>query len=75
MTGAEIQPIFITCDPPTLVKGEPWWRIPRRRPLFRVVVDECLDTRTFARFGPRSIVARKLEHYFRQYYDEKIADA
>ena len=28
LTKASIQPVVITCDPPTLIKGEPWWRIP-----------------------------------------------
>jgi 1-acyl-sn-glycerol-3-phosphate acyltransferase len=75
MTGAQIQPIFITCDPPTLIKGEPWWRIPHRSPLFRLVVDECLDARAFSGHAHRSIAVRKLEQHFTHYYNEKIQHA
>jgi len=31
MTGASLQPILITCEPITLVKGEPYYRIPDSR--------------------------------------------
>ena len=31
---AQIQLVTITCDPPTLIKGEKWWMIPPRRPVF-----------------------------------------
>jgi 1-acyl-sn-glycerol-3-phosphate acyltransferase len=75
MTGAHIQPVFISCDPPTLVKGEPWWHIPVRRPVFRLVVDECLDVQAFAQDKSRSIAARKLQQYFGLYYGRKMADA
>jgi len=29
-TGAPIVPVVITCEPPTLVKGEPWYAVPAR---------------------------------------------
>lgn len=33
-SGCAIVPVVITCDPPALEKGAPWYRIPRRRPHF-----------------------------------------
>jgi 1-acyl-sn-glycerol-3-phosphate acyltransferase len=40
-----VTPVFITCDPPTLSKNQPWYRIPPRRPTFtlRVGDDVALD--------------------------------
>src|SRR5262249_24449607 len=41
---AQIQLVKITCTPPTLAKGDKWWMIPERRPLFRVDVGDQIDT-------------------------------
>lgn len=40
LTGAGIQPIFIRCDPPTLLKGDRWYDIPDRRVAFEVSIGE-----------------------------------
>lgn len=72
LAGATIQLVVITCDPPTLVKGEPWWRIPARKPHFRLVVDECLDANMYLRYRYRSIAARKLVAYLEAHYAEKL---
>ncbi|HEY3450020.1 MAG TPA: lysophospholipid acyltransferase family protein [Myxococcales bacterium] len=28
--GVPIQPVFISCDPPTLMRGQHWWEVPER---------------------------------------------
>jgi len=28
--GVPIQPVFISCDPPTLMRGQRWWEVPAR---------------------------------------------
>jgi 1-acyl-sn-glycerol-3-phosphate acyltransferase len=72
VASAEIQLVIITCDPLTLVKGEPWWRIPMRKPLFCVVVDKCLDATAYLRYPYRSIAARRLVGDLEAYYTEKL---
>lgn len=42
--GLPITPVVITCAPSTLTKGEPWWRVPSRRPHFRLEVREDIAT-------------------------------
>jgi 1-acyl-sn-glycerol-3-phosphate acyltransferase len=37
-SGAEILPIVIQCTPPTLVKHEPWYKIPPSRPFFSIQI-------------------------------------
>lgn len=44
--AADILPVIITCDPPTLLKSEPWYRIPAEKPLFRVRVLPPIPART-----------------------------
>jgi 1-acyl-sn-glycerol-3-phosphate acyltransferase len=55
---ARLRPILITCEPLTLVKGEPYYRIPSSPPLFRIEVGEPVDT---TRYAPCSTVTRSLQ--------------
>lgn len=72
--NAGIQLVMITCDPPTLIKGEPWWRIPPRKPHFRVVVDECLDMSTYPGYRSRSIGVRKFVAEVQAHYAKKLGE-
>jgi 1-acyl-sn-glycerol-3-phosphate acyltransferase len=36
--GIPLTPVRIQCDPPTLRKGEPWWRVPARRVQYFITV-------------------------------------
>jgi|SRR6188768_94278 len=46
---AQILPVRITCDPPTLFKGNPWYRVPARPFHLLMVVGEPVAARTFLR--------------------------
>lgn len=61
-SGASILPVVITCDPVTLVKGEPYYRIPDSPPHFRIEVEEEIDAARYAsaESGSRGLIARKL---------------
>lgn len=72
LTQAPIQPVVITCDPPTLVKGERWWHIPPHPPLFTLTVGDCLDPEIYNRYQYRSIAARKLVQYLEAYYMKRL---
>ena len=67
-----IQLVTITCDPPTLVKGENWWIIPHRRPLFRVEVGDYLDATSSLDCEYRSLTVRKLVRHVEDYYAERL---
>jgi 1-acyl-sn-glycerol-3-phosphate acyltransferase len=70
---ARIQLVTITCEPPTLVKGDNWWIIPPRRPLFRVEVGDCLDAAGWLGCKYRSVAARKLVRRVEDYYAERLS--
>ena len=72
LTGAPIQLVVITCDPPTLIKGEPWWHIPPAPPQFRLVIGDRLDANIYLRYPHRSLAARKLVQFLEQYYAEQL---
>jgi 1-acyl-sn-glycerol-3-phosphate acyltransferase len=44
LAGAPVQPVTITCDPLTLIKGERWCRLPPRTPLFTIARSICKVT-------------------------------
>jgi 1-acyl-sn-glycerol-3-phosphate acyltransferase len=45
--ASTLTPVFITCDPPTLSKNEPWYRIPARRARFTIRVGENIELAAF----------------------------
>lgn len=72
LAEADLQLITITCEPPALHKGHPWWRAPATRPEFRMEVGELLDIRHFLGYRYRSLSARKLVGHIEEYYAEKF---
>jgi 1-acyl-sn-glycerol-3-phosphate acyltransferase len=46
--GRLIQPVFISCTPPTLAKGQPWYRVPARKPHFKLSVQPPLEAAILA---------------------------
>jgi 1-acyl-sn-glycerol-3-phosphate acyltransferase len=54
-----VTPVFIDCDPPTLFKNLPWYRIPPRRPNFRLRVGEDINLEAY-RGLPLPRASRKL---------------
>ncbi|MET0499763.1 MAG: lysophospholipid acyltransferase family protein [Steroidobacteraceae bacterium] len=46
---SQILPVTITCDPPTLSKGSPWYRVPARRFHMHAVVGVPIAARDFIR--------------------------
>jgi 1-acyl-sn-glycerol-3-phosphate acyltransferase len=61
-SGVSLRPVLITCQPMTLVKGVPYYRIPQSPPHFRVEVDEEIDAAHYAdgEAGSRTLRARRL---------------
>lgn len=77
MTGASLQPILITCEPITLVKGEPYYRVPYSRPSFRIEVGDQIDPRRFLdpQVQSRARSARSLVSYLEANYCSRLKHA
>ena len=73
-TQAPIQRVIISCNPPTLVKGERWWHIPPAKPHFKLIVEKPLDASYYNEYNKqnRGIAARHLVKDMENYYAEKI---
>lgn len=60
LRGARVlTPVFITCQPPTLSKHQPWYRIPPRRAHFTLHVGEDIDLARY-RSEPLPVASRRL---------------
>ncbi len=73
LTNSSVQLALITCDPQTLMKGEPWYLIPRRRPTFRVRDMGFLDVNEYISYQHRGIGARRLVANVEDLYREQLA--
>jgi 1-acyl-sn-glycerol-3-phosphate acyltransferase len=72
--GVPIRLVSVTCDPPTLRKGEKWYQSPMRRPRFRVRVCERMEAESFCQLEPPSRAARLLTARITRRFEELSVD-
>jgi 1-acyl-sn-glycerol-3-phosphate acyltransferase len=73
-SDCEILPVVVTCDPPTLMKGQKWYDVPDRA--FEVTVRVCEPFRASDLVDtslPRPIAARQLTASLREYFEKELA--
>ena len=64
-----LTPIIIHCSPRTLMKGEKWWQIPVRPPLYSFAVGDDIAVHTFSSDDESPALAvRRLTAYLEQYF-------
>ncbi|MBC3874118.1 lysophospholipid acyltransferase family protein [Undibacterium flavidum] len=66
-----LTPIIIHCEPKTLGKGVPWWKIPERQVQFIIEVKDDILIQSFTTTGDSEVMAARhltefLQHYFIQ---------
>jgi 1-acyl-sn-glycerol-3-phosphate acyltransferase len=70
---AAIQPVVLQCDPPTLAKGEKWYKIPPKRFRFSIRARPLLDVAGFNVYSePSGIAARKLTEKLEGYFTREL---
>ena len=72
---APIRLVTVTCDPPTLLKGEPWHRIPARRPHWVIRVHERIEPEDLALYeqDAEPIAVRRLCAHVERRIEESLA--
>ncbi|MEW9898198.1 lysophospholipid acyltransferase family protein [Chitinivorax sp. PXF-14] len=64
-----VTPVVIRCTPPTLGKGEKWWRVPPRRAHFTIEVKEDIAIAPYIQHtGHEALAARQLTAHLEQYF-------
>jgi len=67
-----VTPVLIDCQPPTLGKGEKWWRVPQRHVQFRIEVRDDIDVARFSDAGTTEVMAvRHLTDHLQQFFTEE----
>jgi len=70
--SCNITPVLIQCQPPMLIKGEKWWRLPSCSTQFAIEVKEDIEVDPFiAAAGSEVLAARHLTEYLRSYFTEE----
>lgn len=67
--GFDITPVSIRCEPATLRKGEPWYRVPARPMHYTIEVREDLPVHAFlVGEGGEALAARRLTDHLHDYF-------
>jgi 1-acyl-sn-glycerol-3-phosphate acyltransferase len=67
-----VTPVFIRCDPTTLAKNMPWYRIPPRRVRFTFRVGADIDMAEF-RNAPAPMASRALNECLLEVFEGELA--
>jgi 1-acyl-sn-glycerol-3-phosphate acyltransferase len=68
--SCDVTPVLIRSEPPMLVKGEPWWRLPGQTSRFRFDVLEDIDVRRFVvTAANRALAARRVTDHLQQIFN------
>lgn len=73
LAGVETQLVVIGCAPIMLSKGDPWWKIPERKSLFRVSVGDRFEAFAGSANQYRSLATRQLARKVQEYYSVQLA--
>ncbi|WP_237711769.1 hypothetical protein [Rhodanobacter sp. 115] len=65
--------MFITVEPTTLTKAEPWYRIPDRRVQVRLRVGADIDPADFNTHAPLPVASRRLNDHLHQLFLRELA--
>lgn len=68
-----ITPVVITCEPITLTKGAPWYRVPDRRFHITMKMQSNIDVEPFADVGNPSRAARHLTNFLQEYFTRELS--
>lgn len=72
-SGQRFLPVILSCDPPAMTKGMPWYHIPPRAFTFRLEVrsplhaSDCVDVG-----GPASLAARRLTAFLEDFFTREL---
>lgn len=69
---AEVTPVLIYCDPVTLTKGQPWYRVPASRPHFTISVEAPISMKRYAGMEKPALAARTLTRELSEFFNQEI---
>jgi 1-acyl-sn-glycerol-3-phosphate acyltransferase len=74
--GIDLTPVIIRCEPPTLARGDKWYKVPHRRVRYVIDVREDIAVAPFIReAGGEALAARAMTRALNDYFAEEIRRA
>lgn len=74
--GVDLLPVVITCEPPTLMRGQRWWEVPERRFDLVLRVEEPIAVAPFRTAGdPPGVAARRLTAAMQERFEKRLTEA
>ena len=70
--GVPITPVVITCEPTTLTKDQPWYRVPSRRIHFTMRINSMIPIAEYTREARFSVAARRLTLFLQNYFSREL---
>jgi 1-acyl-sn-glycerol-3-phosphate acyltransferase len=70
-----LTPVYISSEPRTLTKGEPWYRIPHRRVHYRLIVGEDIELAPYRTMAARPIGSRALNEQLQRDFQRGLGAA
>ncbi|MBN45768.1 MULTISPECIES: lysophospholipid acyltransferase family protein [unclassified Methylophaga] len=71
-TKVDVTPVIIDCQPLTLTKGEPWYRIPQQRPHFVIRIEPPMPIATYIDNVKPAMAARNLTADLTGFFNKEI---
>lgn len=68
----DITPVRIRCEPLTLTKGLPWWKVPARRMHYTIRIDDDIAIAPFRAAHEDALAARHLTRFLHDYFSVEI---
>lgn len=70
--GVPITPVVITCEPTTLTKNQPWYRVPSRRFHFTMRINSTIPIAEYNIETSPSVAARRLTAFLQNYFSQEL---
>jgi len=71
-TAVDVTPVVIDCQPVTLTKGEPWYRIPQQRPHFVIRISPPMPIATYIDNVKPAMAARNLTADLTGFFNKEL---
>lgn len=72
-SGCPVTPVIVSCTPPALKRGEPWYRIPDTKMEFSLAVGEPFHAKDLVRDDVAPVIAaRRFTDAMRAYFDAEV---
>ncbi|MCF7529241.1 lysophospholipid acyltransferase family protein [Neisseria lisongii] len=69
-----ITPVVVKMSPPNYKKGQPWYKIPKQKPVYHFIVGDDIDPQSRLNEKPLPIAARRLNDELQAYFNRHTSE-